>query len=117
MAPDLACGTIGVATPTERRTLEGATVSTQSILNWIVCLTSNLLPRQSRTLAVLVAAAIRTERPNLAGPRTIAPLTSPSPPGSQAGRVLHEVQAVAPDGAVSPPRGRRRGFTTRPPSG
>jgi len=41
-------------------------VSTQSILEWVVCVTSNLLPSQSRTLAALVAAAVRTERPNLA---------------------------------------------------
>ena len=66
MAPHLACGTIGVTTPTDRRTPEGATVSTQSILDWIVCVTSNLLPSQSRTLAALVAAAVRTERVNLA---------------------------------------------------
>ncbi|HEX8199604.1 MAG TPA: hypothetical protein VF590_03900, partial [Isosphaeraceae bacterium] len=41
-------------------------MSRQSILDWIVCVTSNLLPSQSRTLAVVVAAAVRTERPNLA---------------------------------------------------
>jgi len=41
-------------------------VSTQSILTWVACVTSNLLPSQSRTLAVLVAAALHTERPNLA---------------------------------------------------
>jgi hypothetical protein len=41
-------------------------VSTQSIVEWVACVTANLLPSQSRTLAVLVAAAIRTERPNLA---------------------------------------------------
>jgi len=47
-------------------TVEGATVSTQSILTWVLHVTSNLLSIQSHTLAVLVAAAIRTERPNLA---------------------------------------------------
>ncbi len=52
-------------------------MSTQSILGWVACVTANPLPSQSRTLAVLVAAAIRTERPNratlgrrLAGPTT-----------------------------------------------
>lgn len=55
-------------------------MSTQSILGWIVCVTSNLLPSQSRTLAVLVAAAIRTERPNLAtiGRRLAGPTTAKS---------------------------------------
>jgi len=41
-------------------------VSTQSILEWVVCVTSNLLPSQSKTLAALVAAAVRAERLNLA---------------------------------------------------
>jgi hypothetical protein len=41
-------------------------VSTQSILDWVVCVTSNLLATQSRTLALLVATAVRLERPNLA---------------------------------------------------
>jgi hypothetical protein len=41
-------------------------VSTQSIAEWVVAVTSKLLPSQSRTLAALVAAAVRTERPNLA---------------------------------------------------
>ncbi|MCA1684584.1 MAG: IS4 family transposase [Planctomycetia bacterium] len=41
-------------------------MSTQSIVGWVVCVTSNLLPRQSATLAALVAAAIRCERVNLA---------------------------------------------------
>ena len=78
MAPDLACGTIGVPTPTDRRIAEEATVSTQSILSWIACVTSNLLPSQSRTLAVLVAATLRTERPNLAsiGPQLAGPSTA-----------------------------------------
>lgn len=55
-------------------------MSTQSILNWIACVTSNLLPTQSRTLAVLVAAAIPTERPNLAtiGRRLAGPTTAKS---------------------------------------
>jgi hypothetical protein len=55
-------------------------VSTQSLLSWIVSVTSNLLPSQSRTLAVLVAAAIRTERPNLAtiGRRLAGPTTAQS---------------------------------------
>lgn len=55
-------------------------MSTQSILDWIVCVTANLLPTQSRTLAVLVAAAIRTERPNLAslGRRLAGPTTAKS---------------------------------------
>ena len=41
-------------------------MSTQSILNWVICVTSNLLPSQSATLAALVAAAVRTGRLNLA---------------------------------------------------
>jgi hypothetical protein len=66
VAPNLAYGTIGVPTLTDRRTPEGATVSTQSILDGIACVTANLLPSQSLTLTTLVAAAIRVERPNLA---------------------------------------------------
>jgi len=41
-------------------------VSTSSIVGWVLAVTSNLLPSQSRTLAALVAAAVRTERLNLA---------------------------------------------------
>jgi hypothetical protein len=41
-------------------------VSPQSIVGWVVCVTANLLPSQSRTLAALVAAAARCERVNLA---------------------------------------------------
>jgi hypothetical protein len=41
-------------------------VSTQCILGWVAAVTSNLLPSQSSTLAALVAAAVRTERLNLA---------------------------------------------------
>jgi hypothetical protein len=41
-------------------------VSTQSIVNWVVCLTSNLPPSQAPTLALIVAAAVRLERINLA---------------------------------------------------
>lgn len=48
------------------RTVEGATVSGQSILNWIVCVTGRLRPTQSRTLATLVATLIRLDRLNLA---------------------------------------------------
>jgi hypothetical protein len=55
-----------VTKPTDRRSTEGATVSDQSIVEWVICITSKLLPSQSRTLAALVAAAVRTERPNLA---------------------------------------------------
>jgi hypothetical protein len=55
-------------------------VSTQSILGWVACATSNLLPSQSSTLAVLVAVAVRTERPNLAsiGRRLAGPTTAKS---------------------------------------
>jgi hypothetical protein len=55
-------------------------VSTQSIVGWVACVTANLLPSQSRTLAVLVAAAIRTERPNLAtvGRQLAGPTTAKS---------------------------------------
>ena len=55
-------------------------MSTQSIVSWIACVTSNLLPSQSRTLAVLVAAAVRTERPNLAtlGRQLAGPTTAKS---------------------------------------
>ena len=78
MAPDLACGTIGVLTPSDRRSPEGATVSTPSILAWVACVTSNLRPSRSSTLAVLVAAAIRTARLNLAtiGRRLAGPVTA-----------------------------------------
>lgn len=41
-------------------------MSPQSILSWVVSVTSNLRPSQSATLAALVAAAVRVERPNLA---------------------------------------------------
>ena len=41
-------------------------MSTQSILAWVACVTAKLLPSQSQTLALLVATAIRLERPNLA---------------------------------------------------
>ncbi len=53
-------------------------MSPQSILGWVACVTSDLLPSQSRTLAVLVAAAIRIERPNLAtiGRRLAGPTTA-----------------------------------------
>jgi hypothetical protein len=80
VAPELACGTIGVLTPIDRRTPEGATGSTQSILTWVATVTANLPPSQSRTLAVLVAAAIHTERPNLAtiGRRLAGPTTAKS---------------------------------------
>jgi hypothetical protein len=40
--------------------------TTESIVAWVVCVTSNLLPSQSRTRAALVAAAVRLERVNLA---------------------------------------------------
>jgi Transposase DDE domain len=55
-------------------------VSTQSILGWVACVTAKLLPSQSRTLAVLVAAAVHTERPNLAtiGRRLAGPTTAKS---------------------------------------
>lgn len=50
----------------------------QSIAAWVVCVTSNLLPSQSRTLAVLVAAAVRCERVNLAaiGRRMAGPVAA-----------------------------------------
>ena len=55
-------------------------MSTQSILGWITCVTSNLLPSQSATLGALVAAAIRVERPNLAtvGRQMAGPTTAKS---------------------------------------
>jgi hypothetical protein len=59
---------------------EGATVSTQSILTWVLTATTRLLPSQSKTLAVLVAAAIRCERPDLAqiGRGMAGPVTAKS---------------------------------------
>src|SRR5262245_35444697 len=59
---------------------EGATVSTVSILTWVLTATTRLLPSQSKTLAVLVAAAIRCERPNLAqiGRGLAGPITAKS---------------------------------------
>ena len=55
-------------------------MSTQSILTWVLTTTTRLLPSQSKTLAVLVAAAIRCERPNLAqvGRAMAGPLTAKS---------------------------------------
>jgi len=55
-------------------------MSTQSILTWVLTATTRLLPSQSKTLAVLVAAAIRTERPNLAqiGRTMAGPVTAKS---------------------------------------
>jgi hypothetical protein len=58
-------------------------VSTQSLLGWIACVTARLLPSQSRTLALLVATAIRLDRPSLAQigrkmPGQVAPSTSSS---------------------------------------
>jgi hypothetical protein len=53
-------------------------VSPQSILTWVVAVTSQLLPTRSKTLVVLVAAAIRCERPNLAriGREMAGPITA-----------------------------------------
>jgi hypothetical protein len=55
-------------------------MSTQSILTWVLTTTTGLLPSQSKTLAVLVAAAIRCERPNLAqiGRGMAGPVTAKS---------------------------------------
>src|SRR4051812_44870185 len=60
--------------------VEGAAVSTQSILGWIARVTSDLLPSPLRTLAGVVAAAVRTGRPNLttAGRRMAGPTTARS---------------------------------------
>jgi hypothetical protein len=60
------CKTIGVTKPSIVAHPEGAAVSTQSILEWVISVTSKLLPSQSATLAALVAAAVRTEWLNLA---------------------------------------------------
>lgn len=56
-------------------------MSTQSILEWVVCVTSNLLPSQPRTLAALVAAAARCERLNLAqlGRKMAGPVAAKHP--------------------------------------
>jgi hypothetical protein len=50
------------------------------MLTWVLAVTTHLLPSQSRTLAVLVAAAIRCERPNLAqiGRQMAGPITAKS---------------------------------------
>ena len=55
-------------------------MSTESILTWVIVVTTRLLPSQSKTLAVLVAAAIRCERPNLAqiGREMAGPITAKS---------------------------------------
>ena len=45
---------------------EGACVSAQFLLGWVLTATTRLSPGQSPTLAVLVAAAIRCERHKLA---------------------------------------------------
>lgn len=53
-------------------------MSRPSLLDWVVCVTTNRLPSQSQTLALLVATAIRLERPNLAqiGRHMAAPITA-----------------------------------------
>src|SRR5579883_1346217 len=63
----------GVFTPEE-----GATVSTESILTRVLTATTRLLPSQSKTPAILVAAAIRCERPDLAqiGRGLVGPVTA-----------------------------------------
>jgi hypothetical protein len=55
-------------------------VSHEFIVSWVVAVTSKLLPSQSRTLAALVAAAVRLERVNLAllGRRLAGPITAKS---------------------------------------
>jgi hypothetical protein len=55
-------------------------VSTESILTWVLTVTTRLPPGQSKTLAVPVAAAIRCERPNLAqlGREMAGPVTAKS---------------------------------------
>jgi len=55
-------------------------VSTQSILTWVHCVTTCLLPSQSQVLALLVATVIRLERPNLAqiGRRMPGPIQAKS---------------------------------------
>jgi hypothetical protein len=55
-------------------------VSTESILNWVLGVTSCLRLSQSRTLAALVAAALHAERPNLAtiGRQLAGPTTAKS---------------------------------------
>ena len=55
-------------------------MSPESILTWVLTTTTRLLPSQSKTLAVLVAAAIRCERPNLAqvGRKMAGPITAKS---------------------------------------
>jgi hypothetical protein len=45
---------------------EGACVSAQFLLGWVLTATTRLSRGQSPTLAVLVAAAVRCERPRLA---------------------------------------------------
>ena len=45
---------------------EGACVSAQFLLGWVLTATTRLSPGQSPILAILVAAAIRCERPKLA---------------------------------------------------
>src|SRR5262245_8374924 len=59
---------------------EGATVSPESIRVWVLTATTRLLPTQSKTRAVLVAAAIRCARPNLAqlGRGRAGPITAKS---------------------------------------
>ncbi len=55
-------------------------MSTQSIIACNIGVISNLLPRQSATVAASVAAAIRVEQPNLAtfGRRMAGPTTAKS---------------------------------------
>jgi hypothetical protein len=53
-------------------------VSTQSIISWVVGITSTPLPSQSQTLAAVVAAAVQLERLNLAwlGRRLAGPVAA-----------------------------------------
>jgi hypothetical protein len=57
---------MGVAQPTRPQAVERVIVSTEPIAQSIVNIASNLFRRRPATLAVLVAAEIQTERPNLA---------------------------------------------------
>jgi hypothetical protein len=63
VARDLVWGTIGIATPTDPRISEAATVSPESLLTGIVAGAAKLPSSQWRRLAVLVAAALHTARP------------------------------------------------------
>jgi hypothetical protein len=69
-------------------------VSPQSILPWVVSATATLLPSQSRILALLVATAIRSERPKPRAERPEDALTGHRQGGHPSCLAIHLQRAV-----------------------